>query len=41
LIDQRFDSRAVVQRVTALYQDLMAGSRSGAGGGVRSRPAHA
>jgi glycogen synthase len=41
LIDQRFDSRAVVQRVTALYQDLMTGSRSGAGGGVRSRPAHA
>jgi glycosyltransferase involved in cell wall biosynthesis len=41
LIDQRFDSRAVVQRVTTLYQDLMTGSRSGAGGGVRSRPAHA
>jgi glycosyltransferase involved in cell wall biosynthesis len=41
LIDQRFDSRAVVQRITALYQELMTASRSGAGGGVRSRAAHA
>lgn len=42
LIDQRFESRAVVQRIVALYEELLTSAGRGPGpSSVRSRSAHA